>query len=242
VVEQARYGRLIMELRQEGENFVRQWTAHMSSGRTGQAHLMTMPVSHRREPEAALNHLVVLTGGPAARTQVGPALLPPERAKRWAELAGGPVQPSDLPFEDLMGSQFFRRDAGGTLFSEEERLRLRDGWRAGRLQPTSQGGGPMGGPAPEPPVIELTPDRILVLMDVDLLFESQMRFVRCRVAVECANPELLSAVNAAREQGTNARDDGTVTLRTLPDRDWRIAWLQTDVQLHNPGIGSGPTP
>jgi hypothetical protein len=85
----------------------------------------------------------------------------------------------------------------------------------------------------------LKPDRITVLIHASLYLDGRgLAYVRCIVGVECTDPTLLAAVNAARDRGASAKDDSSVSLRSLPQRDWRIAWLRSDLEPRSP-VGPG---
>jgi hypothetical protein len=57
-----------------------------------------------------------------------------------------------------------------------------------------------------------------------------MQHVPVTVGIVCSDPGLVSMLTAARDKGPGAKGDGTVSIRTLPPRDWRIAWFQTTME------------
>lgn len=238
VVELSQYGRLLMELQQEGEATAQLWIQLVAEGRMALAQLMTTPREHRQPIEDSLRALGALVGGPSMPIPVGPAILPPDRGARLAA-----VKPADASFEDFRHIGFFRPLQGQSEFSDDKWSMLRDLWRAPRLSPTGRMQMPGMAPADATSTL-IKPDSVTVVVSADLYLESRGMFIRCAVGAECTQPAVLAALNSAREQGYRAPNDGSVTLRTLPSCGWRIAWLRTDMEPRSPmpveGPGGGP--
>jgi hypothetical protein len=91
----------------------------------------------------------------------------------------------------------------------------------------------MGGP-PGPPQhasFALTASGVAVSVPADLQLTGPSRPVApATVGIVCNAPALAATLAAARDRGASAKDDGSVTIRTLPPRDWRVGWVQTDLE------------
>ena len=244
--ELSQYGRLVLETEQEANAFAGLWLEHVMKNRPAIAQLLTIPEAERHPLEMSLTRLMMLGGGTTTPVPVGPDLLPESRARKWRERLA--AKKSATPFDDLNDIGFFRLDESGSSFSEDQLAKLRDLWQPPFLLPPAQrqGGGP-GGPPPDASVIEFYPDRILAKVPADLYLDGRVKFVRCHVLVECTSPDVLAVVNAARERGNSSRDDSSLTLRTVPTRNWRIIGLLTDMVPQSPaapqpmgGPGGGP--
>jgi hypothetical protein len=246
VIAISQYGRASGELAQEGEEVVKGWIAHVSIGHRSWSHLFTVSREQRTPIIDNLNGLSGVAGGPATLFPVGPSLLPADRATAWeqrAQVAGkrddGPTV-GDLPFEDLNGIGFFRRDDAGAPLPEEKLNHLRELWRVPsvpnlvfadpRAPSTDQS-------PPQSPIAIFKPDRILVIVSADLFAPRSPMHFRCAIAAECTDPSVLSAVNAARDRGGDFTDT-SLTLATLPPRNWRVIWLRTDMEPLAP-VGPG---
>jgi hypothetical protein len=249
VSELSQYGRLVLDLQTEGERVSAEWINLFNSGRISMAHLMTTPEGFRQPIEAAITQLSVFGGGTAATFPLGPALLPAERSEHWRlkmgptktpDGAASPSTPVDMPFEDLAHIGFFRQDELRTPFPEEKWAKLRDLWRSPQLLSTANRPTMIGTNPAEPTTTIVTPHAITVISSADLYFPGLVLFVRCSIAAECTAPEVLAAVNTARDLGLEGKNDGSVLLRTLPSRQWRIAWLRTDMETHSPMPTSEP--
>jgi hypothetical protein len=242
----SQYGRLLAELAQEADGYVKVWMGHLAGGRLAWAHLMTLPGPDRRPPETALEPAAALIGGPVAAVPLRRESLPPDRAKAV------PVQSptslaaqARLAFDDLAAAGFFRFDLAGTALHPDRLTKLRELWVPPRLTP--QGAGRQSQMSPtstESPVITVTPDGLLFVAAADLIPDSPAQFIRSHVAATCTEPGVLAALADARAKGA-AADDMSVTLQSLPPRDWRIAWLQTDMEAQAvsqgpPGMGGPP--
>jgi hypothetical protein len=171
----------------------------------------------------------------------GPGLLPPDRARGLSPgIPDTPAGQARLSFEDLQRIGFFRQNSAGAALPADKLTRLRELWVAPRLVPatTPRQMGMAQIPA-EVPRISFAPDRITVTIAAELYFDNPLHFAKCSVAVTCTNPELLSALDAARKSG--APDDGTGVLSSLPPRDWQISWFRTDMEQHSVVTGPGNT-
>jgi hypothetical protein len=229
------YGRLLTEMEQEGSSFASTWAMHTTAGRTTLAHLMTMPLAHRQPLELQLLMDSLAGGSPAALFPLRLELLPPERR---ANEAVAKASPATLAFEDLLQSGFFRMDAAGTPLPSEKVNRLRSVWVATpRVEATlAVRQLAMTQVPPDSPTISVTPDVVTVIVGIEIGLESAQQYARGSLAVECREPEVLALLTKYREQGT-AGDD-LVSLQTLPNRGWRVAWLRTDMEAHS--VGTGP--
>jgi hypothetical protein len=195
---------------------------------------MTMPEAFRKPFEDAMGQLTMFGGGAASLLPVGPGLLPPERAANWQKKAQQTKSIENLPFEELASMGFFRRDELRSEYPEDKLAMLRGQWRAPRLMLSSGRMQMPGMPPADAAIIVLKPNSITVIVTADMIFESQVLYARCYIAVECTAPGVLAAVNAAREKGLDSKNDGTILLRSLPSRGWRIAWLQSDMETRSP--------
>ena len=236
-VEFSQYGRLVIELEQESDGIAQSWMSHIISNRPAIAQLLTVPEDERRPIDMSVFWLMTFGGGTTASIPSGPDFLPPTRADKWrARIA---AKKSATSFDDLEDIGFFVADEAGSPFPEDRLAKLRDLWLSPYILPTSQrkGVGPGGptGPPPDVGVLQFYPDRILAKIPADLYDDGRVVYFRCHILVECTNPEVLAAVNAARERGTSSKDDSSLTLRTLPSRQWRITGLLTDMVPQKPG-------
>jgi len=240
------YGRLVVELEQEAEAYSRLWMGHLTSGRVAWAHLLTLPPGQRPVPESAVTPAAMLAGGPAASVPLRREILPPERAsQRPAEAPGSLAAQARLGFDDLAAAGFFRLDAAGTALPAEKLTRLRDVWTPPRILPSAANRAPQqsGIATPEATETMITADAVTWVGSADVVLDAPGQFIRGRLAVVSTNPDLLAKLAAARDKGA-LEDDPAVTLKSLPARDWRIAWYQTNAEtqsmIQGPGGPRGP--
>ncbi|MBO0698006.1 MAG: hypothetical protein J2P46_06415 [Zavarzinella sp.] len=219
------YGRLMIELEQEGDSYVKSWMNQLTGGRIAWAHEMTLAPSERRQQGTA-----ALAGGPATVMPYRMGSLPADRTP--ATLADG----ARLSFDDLAAAGFFRGDLAGTAIAPDRQSKLRELWAPPRLTPSGgrqvQPGGIM-----EAPVTTVAADAMTVVTAAELTPNTPMQFIRCHVATTCTETGVLAALTAARAKGA-APDDMSVTLKNLPPRDWRVGWFQTDMEAQ--AVATGP--
>jgi hypothetical protein len=219
------YGRLVIESEQEAGDFARRWMADLSGGRPGLAHLYLLPLPDR-EKGTAVRHMAAFMGGGAVF-----ALPPP----------GG----TDQEFDQLLKAGFFRRDAAGNVLSGPKASELRALWASPNVGPASAARrGPMAGATADIGTFAVGPEGVTVGVPADLMFgRNYQQFMPATVGIVCSDPAIVSALTAARDKGPGAKADGSVSLRTLPPRDWRIAWFQTTMEAPpmpgGPGAGRG---
>jgi hypothetical protein len=241
----SQYGRAVAELQFEGDAVAKAWLSHLSANRWLLAQTLTTPRAHRDPIELAVFRANALGGGPASVFPLRPEFLPPDRAAavRSSEPPATTAAIGRLSFDDLAASGFFRRDAAGTALASDKLAQLRDLWPQSRLMPpmaermAQAGMAPAGGP-----VISFTPDALQVTIAAELLLDQQGRVAKCVIGLESTAPALIAALDAARARGPDAVDDGSMTARTLPARDWRVAWLRTDMEPHASPAGPGGPP
>ncbi|HEX3149114.1 MAG TPA: hypothetical protein VHR66_13640 [Gemmataceae bacterium] len=215
-----RYGRLRIEMEMEGDLVCKEWVGFLGNHRPGPAHLMTLTAAERERGDLALRRAVMLGGWFAANIDIPVEFLPGERAKR-----------GKTGVDDLLESGFFRSDDDGSPVPSDKIDALKKYFRAGQLLPSNPTrGNPMSNDAAERPTYIRTESSVTVLVPMDLVMANPREFTPCTIAVECTNPEVIAAINAAFKEGANQKDDGSVTLRTLPQRDWRIAWFKTKME------------
>jgi hypothetical protein len=226
------YGRLVIELEQEGVGYANLWMLHQTAGRTTLAQLMTTPPEHRKSIEESLAWGSMLGGPQAVLISFRPEFLPPERRDVAAK-----APEVSRAFEDLAQTGFFRADETGAPLPSERLSRLRTLWPTVRIEPsTAVRQVQMAQVPPDMPVISLKPDVITVVIGAEIVIDS-MHFAKCSIAVECRDPAVLAAVKAARDKG--ATDTDVVTLKSLPSRGWRVAWLRTDMEPISVATASG---
>lgn len=205
------YGRLVMEAEQEAGDFARRWMMDLTNGRRGLAHLYLLPRADRETGQAARHVAGYMAGGSAF------AIPPP----------GG----MDQEFDQLLKAGFFRRDAAGNPLPDPKAADLRKLWASPTLAPASgQRRGPMAGASAEMGTFTFGPDGVTVGVQADLVFgPAGTQSTPVTVGIVCSDPALVAALTEARNKGP-AKDDSPVSLRTLPPRDWRIAWFQTTME------------
>ena len=206
------FGRLVMEVEQEAGKVARDWMMDLTNARPGIAHLYLLPLAARDQAMAA-RHVAGYMAGAAMF-----AIPPP----------GG----TDQEFDQLQKAGFFRRDAAGNSLSEQKASELRKQWMSPTLAPASpMRRGPLGGASAGIETFELTPSTATVTVQADLVLgRGGQQFVPVTIGIVCSDPGLISLLSAARDKGPSAQGDGTVSLRTLPPRDWRIAFFQTTME------------
>lgn len=226
----SRYGKLEMQAQEEAEKFARDWMGHLTSGRLGLANLYTRPQAERERGTAELTAAAALAG---------------------AGLFAQPVGPSGQPrpaVDELLKSGLFRKDASGTPIPDAKLDELRSSWANVSISPVTAGRRQaMGLPeAFDRTTFTLSPTELLVTVPADLIFGAGGRKAAlATVGVVCTDPEFVNHLAAAKAEGAAARDDGTTNLRTLPPRDWRIAWVRTTLEpapgpTGQPGGPGGP--
>lgn len=244
-IDRTQYGETVRDLQSEGEAFANVWTTALSSGRSTHALLLTTPRSNHEPALAALGGLAAFAGGSGVLIPPDPSFFPPDRAALWEERLRAAKKKdrdapslSDLPFEDLAGFGFFRRDEANSPFPEEKKNQLRGLWRDPFMRPVNAFAPSIDNTIPPLTQIDLKPDKITVVSVADLYLDGRVQFVRCFIGVECTDPTLLAAVNSARDRGLQSKADGSLNLGSLPARDWRVAWLRTDMETRAP-VGPG---
>src|SRR5262245_25282904 len=226
------HGRLVLELEQEGVGYANMWMLHQTAGRKTLAQLMTTPQEHRNTIKASLAWASAVGGPQAILISFRPEFLPPGRR----EIAANAPEVSRA-FEDLAQLGFFRADETGTPLSSEKLAKLRTIWSSARIDPSSTMRQiAMAQVPPDAPVTTLKPDVITVVVGAELMIDAT-NFARCSVALECRNPAVLAAVAAARDKGSTSMD--LVSLKSLPPRGWRVAWMRTDMEPNSVATAAG---
>ena len=178
VIQLSQYGRATSEISQEGEQFIRTWLGRVSAGHRQWVHLLTTPHDKQVSFADALNRMTALGGPLAWLCPAGPAVLPPDRAAAWQErarIAAKSDDPAtaaaDLPFEDLAGIGFFRRDMAGAPLSEEKLKMLREMWRRPHqpnMMPADYHVASLDNSPPLAPRTIFKPNRITVISSANL--------------------------------------------------------------------------
>lgn len=229
LVKRSEYGQLLADLEREGDRAAVQWMDDVSARRYVAAYLLTMPEDRRRPLDAALTGASMLAGAPLPLLPVGPGALDAGRPRGPGKSA------ADLTFDLLAGAEFFRRDATGAPIPSERLARLRDGWRTPTVTPAAERL-MIPGPIPADATVTVrAAGKVTVIVGADVHFE-RSTIARSLVGVECVQPEVLAALNAARGRGLDldAKDAKAVQLKDLPPRGWRVAWQQTEVDVQDP--------
>lgn len=206
------YGRLVMETEQEAGDFARRWMMDVSSARPGLAHLYLVPLAEREKGTAVRHVAAYMAGGTVFA-------VPP---------AGG----TDQEFDQLLKAGFFRKDAAGNALSGAKAAELRTQWSSPTIGPASAARrGPIAGASAELGSFAVSRDGVTVGVEADLVFgRGGMQYVPVTVGITCPDPALVALLTAARDKGPTAKADGSMSIRTLPPRDWRIAWFQTTME------------
>jgi hypothetical protein len=231
----SQFGRLEMESQKEGELFGREWMGHFSAGRLGQAYLYTRPLAERERGSAQLAAAAVLAGGSLLAGPVG--------------ADGQPIGAPGLPrptLDALLKAGLFRRDAAGAPLPDTKIQELRESWATVTISPVVNGRRQMMGlpEATERTTFTLTPTDVTLAIPADLVYGTANRkLAPATVGIVCSDPDLVQLLTAARARGAADRDEGSATLKTLPPRDWRVAWVQTTLeQPANPMATSSSRP
>lgn len=221
----SQYGRLVMQSQEEGEKFGRDWMAHLSAGRLGQADLYTRPLAERDKGEAELSLAANLKG---------------------AAILAVPIEASGHPQPTLdkwLRAGLFHKDASGSPLPEAKVAKLRELWSGAMVTPLATGrrqalGFPETG---ERTMLTLTPTEVTLAIPVDVTYGlGNRQYLPATIGVVCSDPALVSMLNTAKAQGAASKDDGSMTLRTLPARDWRFAWFRSDLETPTPPRPGGP--
>jgi hypothetical protein len=237
------YGVLVKAMQQDGEMEAKAWLGHIAASRTAMVHLMTTAPEHYRPINEFMVQLLFLGGAPCGVIPVGPGVLPSDRGQRWqaeaSKLSESGKALSDeqffrLAFNDLLSIGFFRRDDVGGRLTEDQLEQLRKIWTNRRVNAGAEPSqGPSRGGAS---FIRFTPDAITVIFAIHLMPELPRTYARGLLAVECTDPEVLRRINDARESGLSLLEDPSkaqaVFPAGFPARNWRIAWLQTDMEMN----------
>jgi hypothetical protein len=225
----SRYGRLETLTQEEAEAFGREWMGHFSTGRLGQASLYSRPKAERALGNAQLAAAAVLAGGSLLAGPVG--------------ADGQPIGAPGLPrptLDELLKAGLFRRDAAGTPLPDAKVQELRESWATVIISPVVGGRRQMMGlpEASERTTFTLTPTEVTLAIPADIVFGTAIRkLAPATVGIVCSDPDLVNLLTAARAQGAADRDESLTTLKTLPERDWRVAWVQTTLdQPANPVV------
>jgi hypothetical protein len=241
VLELSEFGLMTMELEQEAFQFARMWTMHLAQNHPVMAQGMTIPDADRLEMDKAVVAAAVAVGGPAFAVPLTPELLPADRrqARRVALYGPGlvvggtaisPTRLSQLAFDDLIDQDFFQRDEAKSPYPVEKLAKLRDLWvnpRLGLAQSPRTMFDVMV--QPEAPMMYMTANEMWVQIPAEL-FENAVTFDRCLIGVVCDNPEVVTALNAAKAKGSSSRATSSQGAAGLPDRKWRIGWLRSDLE------------
>ena len=151
-----------------------------------------------------------------------------------------PARLSQLSFDDLDDLGFFQRDEARSTYPVEKLAKLRDVWTNPRLalaQAPRQMFDVMV--SPEAATMYLTENDLTVQIQAEL-FENAVTFDRCLIGVVCDNPEVVAALNAARDRGSKSPATAS-TGADLPARKWRIGLLRTDMEPM-PVVAAPPSP
>jgi hypothetical protein len=229
----SQYGRLTAELELEATRFAVDWMEHLSSGRPALAHLMTTPLAHREPIQLRWLQMSLVVGGAVTRLPLTADTLPVGR--RPGE-SGKPID----PFEELMAIGFFRRDAQNSPLPSDKQTRLKELWTNPKMNPavTTRMLQPTMAPT-DPVIIKVTPEAVTVVIPAELQFPNSVYYTRCLIGVVCTDADLIRKLTDLRAKGNDAPSDGSTIVGKLPQRDWRIAWLQTDMEQHSVVTGPG---
>jgi hypothetical protein len=225
----SQYGRLEADLSDEAHDVAHIWMVHLTSHQPGLAHGETLPPEQRKAAAQTIVGVSVLAGGPVLAAPVAP---------------DGPA--GVLAVDDLLKSRFFRSDDAGSPFPEAKVAKLREVWASPTIMPASptvRHPSMLEPGAAERPTFTVTPKSVTIGIQADIIFNTAMQHAPATVGLECTDPEVVRAVNDAKARGPAAKDDGSVTLRTLKPRDWRVVWVRTNLETPvqaNPAQLRGP--
>jgi len=229
----SQYGRLTAELELEASRFAADWMEHLSSGRPALAHLLTTPLAHREPIQLQMMKMSLFVGGAMTRAPLAAEMLPADRR------AASSAKAVD-PFDDLAALGFFRRDTQNSPLPSDKQARLKELWAAPRMNPAAPNRMVQPTMTPTDPVfIKVTPEAVTVTVPAELHFPNSVYYTRCLIGVICTDVDLVRKLADLRAKGVNAPDDGSISLGKLPARDWRIAWMQTDMEQHSVVTGPG---
>jgi hypothetical protein len=232
------YGQLVAELEQEADAYSKQWMQSYMMGHTLLAHLMTTPKAHSDAIETQMQGVLLLGGAPGIGVPFTAGLLPAERGQRETVRA---APYAHVGFEDLAASGFFRRNEKNDALSDEKMAQLRRLWTNPGLRPAgATRNTQMTQIQRDNNVITLTPDAVTVQIPIELTMNVQPTFAVCTLGVVSNDPALLAAIAKIRDGSTDTSQSGV--LRTMPPRDWRIAWLRTDMEPSTMAVGPGAPP
>ena len=133
---------------------------------------------------------------------------------------------------------FFRLNEKGNPLPDEKMARLRSLWTPPRFQPVgaTRQSQQMQIPS-DSSSTTFTPTSVSVRMPVELSLELPGQFTPCTVTAVCSDPKLLAAIAEIRDRGPSYSDP-TVSIKSLPPRDWRITSLRTEMEAST--MMSGP--
>ena len=226
------YGRLRTELEAEGMEEALKWMRQLTmESKQAEAHLPTLPRADRDRALSVLQGARLLIGGLSGSFPLPPELLPGNRNR---------PQPKG-PFDDLVDSGFFMRDADGGAIPAERLARLRELWPTIVITPpgASRRSG-MLAERPEPGTLTADATAITLVVPAEIAQPNSSTYYVCTVGLVCTEPGVVAALEGARQRGLTTMDDASVTLRTVPRRDWRIAWIRTTMEPQAPPGASGP--
>jgi hypothetical protein len=214
------YGRLRAELEAEGEQIAKEWMGLLANHRPGPAHLMTLEPADRELGDNALRRAVLLGGWFPATLDIPPEFLPGDRAKR-----------GKVGVDDLIEVGFFRSDDDGRPLPADKLDALRTYFRIGNIAPANPSHlGPLVTETSDKPTFSRTESSITVAVPAELVMGNAREAAPCTIGMVCTDPAVIGALNAAYQKGKDAKDDASLTLRTVPMRDWRVAWFKTKME------------
>jgi hypothetical protein len=233
-VQLSHYGQLILEAEQEADTFTKMWLAELNTGKQLQAHLLTLPQEYRLPYFDAIGGIGILGGSVTLNHQLTNAILPAERRQNGKMGA-------ELSFDDLYANDFFQQDENKTPFPAEKFEVLRQSWRTPRIAPILNQRPVVEGQIPPDSLRTIpTPDRLLVLVPVEFFLRgSTVSYAKATIGVIAESEEFLKVLNEARSQGTNVKADVSRNLARSPDRQWRIAFVRTDLMPQSVITGPG---
>ena len=204
------YGRLVMELREEGADLARRWRDLLDTHQSGAAYRLTLPEDRRAAGERL------------------------ETA--WAALAGGAGElfaPPSLRPETLLAGDFFIDEKAKRSAEGKKLETFRQIWSRGRIAPVGAARGPLA--ERTPPQIRVTPDAIRVEVSVEIpLPELHQSMTAGRIVLICDDPYWVAEMQKQRQAGAanpDQMDDRQVRLlESAPPRRWRVAHLASSLE------------
>lgn len=228
------YGRMTEDLEGEASSFASMWMLNLAQDRQSIAHTYTYPTADRESFERLAMGTSYLAGGSVLHLPLDASYLP--EARRVAQqnvfnaavaIGGGlvaPIRVNALAFEDLSDLEppFFRKDIAMSPLSAEQWSKWRRLWSPPRLSPAVQ-------PrvinevtyTPESPSLSIENGQVTVVLHAEV-YENAVTYSKCYVGVVSDNPDIASALIAAKAPGAK--------LTNLPSRNWRIAWIRSDLE------------